>query len=112
MAIDYNQFKLKNKMTPAPSRDWAVYIVECRDGTLYTGITNNVQRRLNQHNKGKGCKYTKTRYPVKLRGYVEGFTKSEALKIEYKIKQLPSIAKVHFLFSRKWFDNEQVQEVW
>jgi putative endonuclease len=65
-----------------------VYIVECSDGTFYTGYTNNIENRVNKHNSGKGAKYTKTRLPVKL-VYKEKFcTKSEALKREYFIKQL------------------------
>lgn len=64
------------------------YIVQCRDNTLYCGYTNNVERRIDTHNKGKGAKYTKTRLPVKL-VYTECFgTKSEAMKREYQIKQL------------------------
>lgn len=62
------------------------YIVECNDGTLYTGYTNNLQKRIETHNKGKGAKYTKTRLPVKLR-YFETFeSKREAMKREWYIK--------------------------
>lgn len=64
------------------------YIVECSDGTLYTGWTNNLEKRLEAHNAGKGAKYTKTRRPVKL-VYQEQFeTKEEAMSREYHIKQL------------------------
>lgn len=64
------------------------YIVECSDGTLYTGWTNNLEKRMEAHNAGKGAKYTKTRRPVKL-VYQEQFeTKEEAMSREYQIKQL------------------------
>ena len=66
-----------------------VYIVECRDGSLYTGWTNHLQERIQAHNQGKGAKYTKSRRPVKL-VHVECFaTKEEAMRREYAIKQLP-----------------------
>lgn len=65
-----------------------VYIVECNDGTYYTGYTNDIDKRIETHNKGQGAKYTRGRKPVKLK-YLEGFdNKSEALKREYRIKQL------------------------
>ncbi|RCW49936.1 MULTISPECIES: GIY-YIG nuclease family protein [unclassified Halanaerobium] len=65
-----------------------VYIVECRDGTFYTGYTTDVERRLEEHNSGEGAKYTRGRYPVELR-YKESFgSRSSAQKKEYKIKQL------------------------
>jgi len=65
-----------------------VYILECADNTLYTGYTNNLERRINLHNSGKGAKYTRGRTPVKLRYFEEYQTKSEAMKREYAIKQL------------------------
>ena len=67
---------------------WFVYILECADGSLYTGITTDVNKRIETHNKGKGAKYTKTRLPVVLRASFDGFDKSTAAKEEYRIKQL------------------------
>lgn len=65
------------------------YIVECKDGTLYTGWTTDLERRIKAHNTGKGAKYTRSRMPVVLR-YFESFqTKEEAMRREYEIKQLP-----------------------
>ncbi len=64
------------------------YILECSDGTLYTGWTNDLERRVKAHNAGKGAKYTKSRRPVKL-VYFESFsTKQEAMRREWEIKQL------------------------
>lgn len=65
-----------------------VYIVKCSDNTLYTGYTNNLNRRIRLHNLGKGAKYTRGRTPVILVYYEEFSTKSEALKREYAIKQM------------------------
>ena len=65
-----------------------VYIVECRDGTLYTGYATDVSRRIKTHNEGKGAKYTRTRRPVHLLHKEVYETKSEALKREYAIKKL------------------------
>jgi putative endonuclease len=67
---------------------WFVYILECADGSLYTGITTDVNKRLETHNKGKGAKYTRARLPVKLRVSFEAADRSSASKEEYRIKQL------------------------
>ena len=67
---------------------WYVFFIECKDNSLYTGITNNLSKRLEVHNSGKGAKYTKTRLPVKL-VYKEIYrTKEESLKRESEIKKL------------------------
>jgi putative endonuclease len=67
---------------------WYVYILQCSDGTLYTGITTDINRRVETHNKGKGAKYTKTRLPVVLMVSFESTDRSNASKEEYRIKQL------------------------
>lgn len=70
------------------------YILECSDGTYYTGWTIDIDRRVSQHNEGKGAKYTKTRRPVKL-VYVESLPdKIAALKRERAIKALPRKKKI------------------
>jgi putative endonuclease len=70
-----------------------VYILKCSDGSYYTGWTNNLERRLQAHNSGRGAKYTSGRLPVKL-VYSEAYqSKSEAMKREYEIKQLPRSEK-------------------
>lgn len=76
---------------------WYIYILECSDGTLYTGITTDVNRRLLEHNSGKGAKYTKTRRPVALKALFEAKNRSEAAKEEYRIKQLPRAEKLKLL---------------
>ena len=75
---------------------WFVYILECSDGTYYTGATNDLDKRIKKHNDGKGAKYTKTRRPVKLMKSFECIDKSDALKLEYKIKQLPKNEKLTY----------------
>ncbi len=67
---------------------WLVYLLLCSDGSIYTGITNNLEKRLKAHNKGTASKYTKTRLPVELLTIIPCQNKSKALKLEYKIKQL------------------------
>lgn len=62
------------------------YILQCADGTLYTGYTDDVEKRLLSHNSGKGAKYTKTRLPVELKYYEEFQDKSSAMKREWEIK--------------------------
>jgi putative endonuclease len=73
---------------------WYVYIVKCRDKTLYTGVTNNLKRRIHDHNSGIACRYTKYRWPVKLIHSQEYPTKSQALKREAYIKGLTRAKKL------------------
>lgn len=65
-----------------------VYILRCRDNSLYTGWTNNLERRIKAHSSGKGAKYTKARLPIELVYFEEFEDKIEAMKREYAIKQL------------------------
>ena len=71
-----------------------VYILECADGTLYTGWTTNLEKRIETHNLKKGAKYTKSRTPVTLFYKEEFETKSEAMKREAQIKKLPRSKKL------------------
>ena len=73
------------------------YIVECADGSLYCGWTNNLEKRIADHNAGKGAKYTKTRLPVKLVYYEEFDTKEEAMCREWHIKQLRREKKMELI---------------
>jgi putative endonuclease len=73
---------------PAPDGDHHVYIVECSDGTYYTGYTTDVERRVAEHNDGTGAKYTRGRRPVEL-VHVESFdSQSAAMQREHALKQL------------------------
>lgn len=75
------------------------YIVECQDGTLYTGWTNHLEKRIKAHNEGKGAKYTKSRRPVRLVYYEEYKTKQAAMRREYAIKQLSRMEKLKLIDS-------------
>ena len=75
------------------------YIVKCSDDTLYTGWTNDLEKRIKAHNSGKGAKYTKTRRPVELVYFEVHDTKQEAMKREYAIKQLPREKKLALIRS-------------
>jgi putative endonuclease len=83
------------------SKNHCCYIVECRGGELYCGYSNDVEKRVNNHNRGCGAKYTKTRLPVRL-VYTECFdTKSEAMKREYQIKQLTRQQKLKLISEKQ-----------
>ena len=74
-----------------------MYVVECRDGSYYTGYTTDVKKRVAVHNSGKGAKYTRARLPVKLI-YVEGFdSKEEAMSAESLLKRKKRPQKESYL---------------
>ena len=76
------------------------YILSCADGTLYTGWTNDLDRRLAAHNAGKGGKYTRVRLPVTLVYHEEFDTKEEAMSREYAIKQMTRAQKMKLIENR------------
>ena len=75
-------------------KTWKLYMLRCGDGTLYTGISTDVQRRLEEHRSGKGAKYTRSRGPLELVYWEECGDKSTALKRECEIKALPRSEKL------------------
>ena len=75
---------MRNKMESI----WYLYILRCGDGTLYTGITTDVEKRLEQHRSGRGAKYTRGRAPLELVYREECGTHSDALRREYAVKAL------------------------
>ncbi len=82
---------------------YCLYIIRCSDGTLYTGITTDVEKRFNEHLSGKGAKYTKSHKPEKIEFVRTLGTKSDALKAEYKIKKLKRNEKEELIASpEKW----------
>ena len=85
-----------NETKNKPSR-WFLYILKCSDTTFYTGITNNLQRRLERHNNGIASRYTRSRRPVKLIYYERCRSKSSALKKEYAIKSLSRVGKEKYM---------------
>jgi len=77
---------------------WHVYMVRCSDGTLYTGITNDLEKRIEAHNSGKdGARYTRSRRPVKLVYSEQVKSKSAAAKLEYQLKKLPRLKKIRLI---------------
>lgn len=80
-------------------KDWTIYMLRCSDNSLYTGITKDLQKRIDTHNSGKGAKYTRGRLPVKLAWLKNGLTESEARKEEARIKSLKKMAKETMLHS-------------
>ena len=72
---------------------WYVYLIECRDGSLYTGISTDVERRYTQHVAGKGARYTRARPPLRLLARFEYPDRAGASRAEYAIKQLTPAAK-------------------
>jgi len=77
------------------------YMLKCSDGTLYMGWTNDLDKRVEAHNSGKGAKYTKARRPVELAYYEEFETKEQAMKREYAIKQLGRKEKQKLIAGKK-----------
>lgn len=82
------QMSIANIDEEVEERKFGIYILRCADGSLYTGYSNDLDRRLRVHNSGQGAKYTKSRLPVEMVYREENLTKSEALKREYAIKKL------------------------
>ncbi len=77
------------------------YLLECSDGTLYCGYTNDVAARVKTHNEGKGAKYTKSRLPVRAVYVEEHATKREAMSREGKIKRLARAEKLRLIEGSK-----------
>ena len=75
-------------------KSWKLYILRCGDGTLYTGITDDLPRRLQAHRSGKGAKYTRGRGPLELVYREDCPDKSAALRREYALKQLSRRGKL------------------
>ena len=76
---------------------WVVYILKCADGSLYTGVTNNLKKRVLAHQEGKGTKYTKGRLPLKVIYHEKLPNRSEALKREIVIKGLDRLEKLKLI---------------
>ena len=81
------------------------YILKCKDGSLYTGWTNDLEQRVAAHNTGKGAKYTSVRRPVVLFYCVEFETKEQAMKREYAIKQMARKDKLELVRRKEKADD-------
>jgi putative endonuclease len=81
-------------------KSWVVYLVRCSDHSLYCGITNDLNKRLAAHNSGKGGKYTRSRRPVELVAVSPDMSRGDALKLEYKVKNVGAHKKISVLNER------------
>ena len=79
------------------NNQWFIYMLECADDTLYTGISNDLANRVETHNAGKGAKYTRSRLPVKLVYSETAPDKGKALQKEHQIKQLSRYEKLNLI---------------
>lgn len=87
----------KERRSPNRADDWHLYVAECADGSYYTGISKDVEARIEAHNRGKGAKYTATRGPVRLLFQEPQKDYSAALKREYQVKSLSKPRKERFV---------------
>ena len=90
---------------------WWVYVLRCSDGSLYCGISNDVERRLRAHNAGKGSRYVRSRSPASLAFSWAAGTKSQALKAEYAFKQLSKKQKESIVGALKNEAKEDISSV-
>jgi putative endonuclease len=86
--------KIKNQ---GADGGWLVYILRCADNSLYTGITNNLEKRLNAHASGVASKYTRSRRPVALAAISVNMDKGSAMRLEIQIKKTPRDRKIDAL---------------
>ncbi|WP_257462832.1 GIY-YIG nuclease family protein [Archangium lipolyticum] len=84
-------------LPPAVPDAWTVYMVRCRDGSLYTGATNNLERRLATHNRGRGAAYTRARLPVTLVWSEAAADRGAALRREAALKRLSRAEKLRLV---------------
>lgn len=78
---------------------WFVYVLQCSDLSLYTGVTNDLERRLGEHQSGSGCKYTRGRTPVELIASKRLDTRAEAQVLEHRLKKMKRQQKLQFISS-------------
>lgn len=88
-----NAIRQKKDVLMPNQTEYSVYILRCEDGSLYTGIARDVFLRFQKHVQGKGAAYTRSRKPVEIVFFEEGFSRSQALQREYQIKALPTSVK-------------------
>ena len=84
---------------------WLVYLIECRNGSIYTGATTHVERRYEQHAAGKGARFTRMNPPVRLLGFVAVESRSSALSVELSLKRMSPAQK------REWIAANGVSDL-
>jgi putative endonuclease len=89
-------------------RPWFVYIIACKDNSLYVGITNDIEERIKSHNLGQGCRYTKSRCPVKLLFCEMQKNRSSATKREMEIKKFSRSKKLKLVRNQRHHKYQQM----
>ena len=84
-------------------KGWSLYVLKCSDGAFYTGITNDLTRRLKQHNEGTASRYTRSRLPVRVIFQEQCRSKSHALKKEIALKSMTRKKKEEYINSRQFW---------
>ena len=92
--------RIEGSLLPGMRKGWAVYMLRCRDGSLYTGATNDVDQRVAVHAAGRGAAYTRSRRPVALVYVEKRRNKSQALRREAQLKRLTRAQKLKLLRNR------------
>ena len=75
-------------------KSWMTYLLLCADGKIYCGVTNDMEKRLDAHNRGIASRFTRARLPVTLLATCRAMGKAEAFRLEYRIKRLPRNKKL------------------
>jgi len=99
MSKNFQQFSERKLAQAKDIMFYSVYILRCSDGTLYTGITTDLKRRIDEHNKGNGARYTSNKTPVKCIFSEKHFNRSSAMKREMEIKSWRRIKKLSLAMS-------------
>ena len=92
---------MAKREAPLKARTWHLYVLACGDGTLYTGISLDVEARLVEHREGRGARYTRGRGPLKLVHQEEVGSRSQALRAELRFKALSRVRKLAWMAGRK-----------
>lgn len=95
---------IRGMKTEERDEPWHLYILECQDRSFYTGITKDLERRLQEHNQGRASRYTRTRRPVRLRYQEQCAGRAQALVREYEVKALSRKQKEELVRSRAEVD--------
>jgi putative endonuclease len=82
---------------PEPAKAWCLYLIECRNGSFYAGITNDLDARYAAHAEGRGARYTRANPPLRLIGSRPFANRSAASRAEFELKRLPRSRKIAFL---------------
>jgi putative endonuclease len=86
-----------DNLAKASSGSWWLYLIECRDGSFYAGVTNDLDARYEAHASGKGARYTRSHPPLRLLGARPYESRAAASRAEWEIKQLPKHRKMGYL---------------